>query len=153
LSLAGWLQKTSAPRADKPQMVTASAAAAPVNTSLETHGRLSRLVSGVSSAPASNGSHNAAAPVTGAQHAEPQPQPLASSPAPAVPVSKPAPAAVPIAGCPNLITTPRDEDDDLVSLAEAGDAEQSELLLERPYETPHFEILNAPPTVVNALSN
>src|SRR5690606_17773153 len=45
------------------------------------------------------------------------------------------------------------DDDDLVSMAEAGDVQQSELALIKPYETPRFEILNAPPNVVNAMSN
>lgn len=45
------------------------------------------------------------------------------------------------------------ENDDLVSMAEAGAAEQSELALIKPYEMPHYTILNAPPNVAHAMSD
>lgn len=45
------------------------------------------------------------------------------------------------------------EHDDLVAMAEAGEVVQGELVLPKPYETPHFSILNAPPSVVNAMTN
>lgn len=45
------------------------------------------------------------------------------------------------------------EDDDLVSMAEATEVVQSELTLLKPYEKPHYSILNAPPSVVNAMTN
>lgn len=56
------------------------------------------------------------------------------------------------AGNSGLVSRGNDDDNDLVSMAEAGNTEQSELQLLQPYQRPHFTILNAPPSVVNALS-
>lgn len=61
-------------------------------------------------------------------------------------------APVPVDGCPGFSIAVSD-DDDLVSMAEAGETVQGELALVKPYETPHYNILNAPPTVVNAMTN
>src|SRR5690606_2507356 len=65
--------------------------------------------------------------------------------------STPAPASTNATAPAGLVSRTNSDDDDLVSMAEAC-TEQSELELVQPYQRPHFTILNAPPTVVNALS-
>lgn len=47
----------------------------------------------------------------------------------------------------------RPDGDDLVAMAESAEVVQEELSLLKPYETPHYTILNAPPSVVNAMTN
>lgn len=67
--------------------------------------------------------------------------------------ASPAVTQVSMEACPGLSISVDDCDDDLFSMAESGEKIQGELALVKPYETPHFTILNAPPTVVNAMSN
>ncbi len=112
---------------------------------VETYGRTSRL------AASENDTVKPAAPATPpAVAASASVQLATASAAPAIQAG--APSASAIVGCPGLAVDLGD-DDDLVSMAEAGEGVQSELSLIKPYETPHFTILNAPPTVVNAMSN
>ncbi len=125
----------------------------PQDVQPETYGRSSRLAAGLDAAPAL-----AQAPATAATTATTATAHVAqtnyipafapSTPTPAVPV-----ASVPVQGCPGLSLVSDDEDNDLVSMAEAGPGIQSELALIKPYQTPHYTILNAPPTVVNAMTN
>ncbi len=152
LPIVRWLHKVSASLETKPQSIsTAASVPAPApQMPADSHGRGSRLVAGSVSSPAPVVSHREAAPVTEAAHTGTSNSHVSSVAAAITP--KTVAAALP--GCHGLSVNPHDhDDDDLVSLAEAGETVQSELPLVRPYETPHFEILNAPPTVVNALSN
>lgn len=122
--------------------------------------RTSRLSVGVSAPAAAPAVPVAAAAVPGLAPA-PQVSHVVPS-APAVPTAAPvasaavhaAPVAAPVnlGGFPAAAVTTED-DDDLFSAAAPPQVSQSELELIQPYLRPQVTILNAPPTVVNAMSN
>lgn len=137
--------------------------AAPAAMPAETVSRSSRLSAGFSAPVTPVATAPSAAPAPAAPLVAPALQaahavsPVAPA-APAAPIA-PAMAAPPAAkasapalgGLPTLAES--DDEDDLFSAAAPPQAAQSELELIQPYLRPQVTILNAPPTVVNAMTN
>ncbi len=121
------------------------------------HGRTSRLAAGTHDDTPQAQSAPAPTPTTsptGMSLSELTTQTSTSLPGSAAPHPTPAPGPATTPAFKTGLPLGSDEDDDdLFSLADHPPAEQAELDLIKPYSLPHFTILNAPPAVVNAMTN